>query len=260
MAARASCRVPVLLYHAVTTQRPLLPLAVSADRFARQVDWLARSGYTGIAAGTWIDAMRTGNPLPRRPVVITLDDGYAELMTTALPHLIRRGFGATVFVVTGFLGGYPTWDPPPYTGPLMDADDIRAWATRGVEFGAHSRTHPRLTLVDDTTLHAEVRGSRDDLAEILGAPPKVFAYPYGSHDARVAATTRDSYEGAFTTDKRLADHGRDPWQLSRLTVNSTHRTVEVLATVRYGRRPRDVVRDLRLKAVRKLSPTRYLPR
>jgi peptidoglycan/xylan/chitin deacetylase (PgdA/CDA1 family) len=68
----------------------------------------------------------------------------------------------------------------------------------GFELGAHSLHHPDLCEVDDATLDAELRGSKEAVETLTGEPCRTFAYPFGLHDARVrAATQAAGFELAF---------------------------------------------------------------
>jgi peptidoglycan/xylan/chitin deacetylase (PgdA/CDA1 family) len=97
--------MPVLLYHQVTPARfQQGGLNVAPGRFETHVRRLSRWGYTGITAATWAGHLDRGEPLPRKPVVITFDDGYAALADYAFPVLRRYGFAATIYIVTRRLG------------------------------------------------------------------------------------------------------------------------------------------------------------
>jgi peptidoglycan/xylan/chitin deacetylase (PgdA/CDA1 family) len=48
-----------------------------------------------------------------------------------------------------------------------------------VEIGAHTRTHPMLAALPADAQLDEIAGSRSDLADWLGQPPRAFAYPFG---------------------------------------------------------------------------------
>ena len=121
-------RLPVLMYHHVGPLRAgaCPSLTVAPDRFERQVSWLARNRYVGIRPGDWL-AHRAGRPLPSKPVLLTFDDGYADIVEYALPVLQRHSFGAVVFVVTGRMAGASEWDRVDgwVPHPLMSAAQIR---------------------------------------------------------------------------------------------------------------------------------------
>ena len=75
---------------------------------------------------------REGKGLPDKPVLLTFDDGYADLAEYALPVLRRYGFGAGVFIVTGQVGGTNAWDEARSSGThhLLTREQIRYWAPR----------------------------------------------------------------------------------------------------------------------------------
>jgi peptidoglycan/xylan/chitin deacetylase (PgdA/CDA1 family) len=103
--------VAIVMYHGVTPQ-PLpvfnwcqLPLA----QFEQQLDFLA-SQYTILPLREAIDRLARRAPLPRNPAVLTFDDGFRNVLTTACPVLERHRVPATVFLVTGFIGTrQPAW-------------------------------------------------------------------------------------------------------------------------------------------------------
>ena len=179
----------VLMYHTVAEARyDPHGLAVSPRRFAEQMAWLHRRGLRGTGVGELVAAIRAGRG--RGLVGITFDDGYADVLSTAVPILLEHGFGATFFVLSERLGGTNDWDPdePPWS--LLDAGGIRQLAAAGVEIGSHGQVHLRLGGCDPGTLRREVSGSRTALAELIGGPVQGFAYPYGSMDAAARAAVR----------------------------------------------------------------------
>src|SRR5499425_544060 len=178
----------ILMYHRVAEEAEN-PLCVTPRRFAEQMTWLKRHGLRGVGVGTLIDAMRTGRQ--RGLVGITFDDGYTNLVEAALPELLRHGFTATMFICSGLLGGTSNWeDVPPW--PLMSADQVRELAAAGMEIGSHTVTHMRMARADTDQLKAEVNESKTSLGELIGAPLRGFAYPYGSMDEAAQQAVRDA--------------------------------------------------------------------
>jgi peptidoglycan/xylan/chitin deacetylase (PgdA/CDA1 family) len=178
----------ILMYHGVAevAEDPNL-LCVTPDRFAGQMAMLQRIGLRGVGVGALVDAMRAGRP--RGLVGITFDDGYVSVLEAAVPELQRRGFTASVFIISGRLGGTNDWDEGP-AWPLLSGGQVEKLAAAGMEIGSHGATHARLAGLDGGRLEAEVGGSRASLSELVGVPVRGFAYPYGSMDAAARAAVR----------------------------------------------------------------------
>ena len=233
-------RLPVLMYHAVgpyagTRHREL---HVSRERFSSQLRWLRDHAFTCIAPRQCAAWLRSGTPLPERPVLLTFDDAYADLTTHALPELRRFGASAGVYVCTRLLGTSTPWDGE----PLMTDDDVTTWAREGIEFGAHSRTHPRLTLLSDEELASEAEGSARDLESLLGQCAVSFAYPYGDHDARVAGAVARAASISFTVREGLATRGTDPLRIPRTMVRPDDGPIDMRMRTLLGRNPVHAVR------------------
>ena len=98
--------VPVLNYHQVE-DKDGNPLTLYCDQFDQQMAYLAEEGYHTITLDEMMDAAESGAPLPAKPVVITLDDGYVDNYEYAYPILKKYGFKATIFLINDFTGVYP---------------------------------------------------------------------------------------------------------------------------------------------------------
>ncbi len=237
-------RLPVLLYHHVGPVHPgtIRGLTVSPERFEQQVRWLAGHGYQGICPADWLRWRKEGKGLPDKPILFTFDDAYEELAEHALPVLRRYGFGAAVYVVTGQLGGTNAWDEAKECGTLrlMSDDQIRFWASQGIEFGAHSRTHADLTSLSPEELSDEVVGSREDLEAVLGSKVVSFAYPYGFHNQAVDDCVRKAFDLAFIADDHDEglDHLQtDPHLLLRTMVQPDDSLLALRFRAKWGHNP-----------------------
>lgn len=136
-------RVPmILMYHGVAdVATDPYHLCVTPARFAEQMATLQRLGLRGVGIATLVDAMRAGRQ--RGLVGITFDDGYVNVLEAALPELKRHGFAASVYIISGRLGGTNEWDEGP-AWPLLSAAQVGELAAAGMEIGSHSATHVRL--------------------------------------------------------------------------------------------------------------------
>jgi peptidoglycan/xylan/chitin deacetylase (PgdA/CDA1 family)/glycosyltransferase involved in cell wall biosynthesis len=231
-------RAPALAYHQIGPPQPgTYPgLTVSPKQFERQIRWLARRGYTGVRPSDWVRWQREGKGLPEKPIMITFDDAYSDIAEHALPILRRYGFGAAVFVVSGRVGGTNTWDEAQGSSTLrlMTAEQIRYWATQGIEFGAHSRTHPDLTKLSKAECLEEIAGSKDDLVGLLGSPVTSFAYPYGKYNNTVRGIVREHFDCGFSIEEGVNYLRGDPYLLRRAYIGPYDSLIEFAACVHLG--------------------------
>ena len=230
--------LPVLCYHLVGPQTPGVPeyLNVSAANFERQLRWLKRHNYTAIHTADWQRWLDEGRGLPEKPVLITFDDAYHCTASIAFPLLQKYGFTATVFTVTARIGATNTWDEAKGFPalPLMTSDEIRRWNMEGIEFGAHSRTHTDLVQATPSECLAEVRGSREELASLLGHPVTSFAYPYGNWNEGVRQVCQHEFDLALCSQEGLNYLRTDRHCLRRIYVGPYDTIPEFAWSVRHG--------------------------
>jgi peptidoglycan/xylan/chitin deacetylase (PgdA/CDA1 family) len=198
--------VPILGYHRVGAHRPDHVPTVSAEAFERQLALLARFRFRALSLDEVIDRLERGEPPPRRSVVITFDDGYAETHTVAWPILQKFGFCATVFVTPGEVGlpGFATWE------------QIIEMAQDAVTIGSHTMHHSYLPLVNDAQLPEELSGSKSMIEQRIARPVRYLSYPIGGYTPQAqAAARRAGYRAALTTN-RGSSRAVDPFALRRV--------------------------------------------
>ncbi len=196
----------IFMYHGVAdVDEDPNQLCVSPARFAEQMAWLARRGLRGVGIAELVDAMRAGRQ--RGLVGLTFDDGYTNVLETALPVLRQHGFGATAYIISDRLGGTNEWDEGP-VWQLMTGGQVRELAAAGIEIGSHAATHMRLAGASPAQLTAEISESRTSLGALLGTEIRGFAFPYGSMDAASRQAVRDAgYEYACAVEASTAEIG-----------------------------------------------------
>ena len=235
---RSEVKVAGLLYHHVGPRRPgtLPSLTVSPEAFERHLNWLKHAGYTAIAPSEWLAYAREGKQLPQKPVVLTFDDGYADLVQYAVPALQRHGFKAAIYVVTDRLGGCNEWDMANGSGPhrLLTAQQVKGCAESGIEIGAHTCTHPDLTTVSPDVLYHEVQRSAVCLRELIGSDPISFAYPFGFHNAAVRKVVAGFFPMAWTVEEGRNDPRTDLHGLRRTMVQAGDTFADFMLRVRFG--------------------------
>lgn len=218
-------RWAALMYHEL--ELPGRPLAeegpgyaaycIGRDAFCAQLDALAAAGLRGVALGT-----AHARPAPGT-VAITFDDGCETDWTEAAPALRERGFGATFFVIAGFVGR------PGY----LSRAQLRELAAAGFELGSHSATHRMLPALAPHELEAELAGSRATLEDASGAPVRHFSFPHGRWSPEaIAAALRAGYETISTSEAGLNGPRTSAARLRRIAVQ---RGTDAAAVVRLAR-------------------------
>lgn len=182
----------VLCYHALS-ERWSAMLSVTPSQFESQLTWIVRRGYRG---STFTDAI-SSRSAGGRTVVVTFDDAFLSVKELAFPVMRRLGLPGTVFAPTAYIDegrplawpGTDEWLGGQHEHELapMSWSELGGLVEAGWEVGSHTRTHPRLTELDDDALRSELEGSRADCERALGRECRSVTYPYGDHDERVVA-------------------------------------------------------------------------
>ncbi|MGQ9554111.1 MAG: polysaccharide deacetylase family protein [Anaerolineae bacterium] len=210
--------MPILMYHHVGQLQPewdrlRRSLTVSEESFRWQLEYLHRNGYRSITLSDLVAYLANGRPLPMgKTVIITFDDGYRDNYEAAFPILKEYGFTATFFLVTG-----PIDEGSP---EFLTWQQVIEMHTAGMEFGAHSYTHPDLRDQPVDYVIWQVVGSKEAIEARIEEPVRFFAYPSGAYDDQVIAVLKSAgFWGAVTTSFGCKHTSDDVWTLLRVRVS-----------------------------------------
>jgi len=193
-----SARVPILMYHYISAPPPnadrlRINLSVTPEAFERQLQYLQANGYTTIRLYDLHAHLTTGRPLPRKPIILTFDDGYRDHYEHAFPLLKKYGMHGTFFITTDFINfGNPnhlTWEM------------VKEMAAAGMDIESHARTHRDLRKRSFQFLVWEILGPIEQITAHTGKRPRFFCYPSGRYDEAVIRVLRSVETwGAVTTE------------------------------------------------------------
>lgn len=206
--------IPILTFHAVEEGDSVL--VFPPCRFARALGDLSRAGWRAVTLAEAVAALAGEQPLPERVFALTFDDGYRSVFDAALPALCEHGVPATVFVATG---GAPTEAgrlAPMQGRERLSWSEMREMRDLGVDFGAHTESHPDLRRLGAEDVEAEMRRSKQRLEDELAAPVRWFAYPFGRFDRRSRDLAASLFVAAFSDRLGLARRRDDRWTLPRV--------------------------------------------
>jgi peptidoglycan/xylan/chitin deacetylase (PgdA/CDA1 family) len=208
-------RVPILMYHYIRvspnpSDRLGFNLSVTPADFSRQMDWLAENGYHPVDFDDLRGYLLGREDLPSRPVILTFDDGYRDMYTTAFPILRSHQFKAVSYIVSGFVNS------PQY----VTADQVMEMDVNGIQIGAHTVSHADLTRVSAPDLRREVFESKASLEALVGHPVLDFCYPTGKfNDAVVRIVQEAGFQTATTTQPGVAHSAAERFVWTRVRVS-----------------------------------------
>jgi peptidoglycan/xylan/chitin deacetylase (PgdA/CDA1 family) len=271
--------VAVLCYHGVRDDDmaprtiPFQYLHIPASTFESHCR-VVRDCCDPISLDDWRAAQRGGAPLPRRPVLITFDDGYRSVLTKGVPMLRKYRLPATVFVCTwpmesrrmlwfdhiGVRDGenavegwklrdYDEWrercshtpqldDSDPRA--LMTPDDLRTLANMdGIEIGGHTSRHPILSKAPAGRQREEIEQNIQMIRDWTGRPVRSFAYPNGrpgfDYNAESTAILRAAgVDIAFTTHADFARADEPALERSRFLLHDETSDAELAHRLAYS--------------------------
>ena len=207
--ARAENGVPILVYHRVNDSDKN-PTTLTVADFEAQIKFLVDDGYHFIAPDDLLDAWETGKTLPTKPIVLTFDDGHADIYHNVFPILQKYNIRATVFIVTDHIGmkDYLTWD------------ETRALQAGGfVDFESHTMSYKDLTTLKGDKLWNEIYGSKQAIEWALKKPAKFIAYPEGKYTLDAEDTAKEcGFRAGFIADYGLAMSDENNFIVTRIPV------------------------------------------
>ncbi len=169
----------ILTYHRVLRQPHASPKFhdVSAEAFERQVGALARRGFHPLTP----DEIIEWKPRPKPSFILTFDDGTEDHFEVVLPVLNRQGWRGIFFVPTAEIG----------RPGFVDVGQVKETGRAGHYIGLHSHEHRPMTRMTVTEAREQMRKSQALLAEITGAPRRIFAPPGGYLSGAVRAAASE---------------------------------------------------------------------
>ena len=209
-------RVPILMYHYISVPPSdaddvRRDLSVTPQDFEEQLRYLKKAGYHSITLRDLIYYLAMGKRLPRKPIILTFDDGHRDNYTRAYPLLKRHGFVGTFFLITAPIDQeneeYVSWD------------QVKEMSTGGMEFEPHTYTHPDLRDQPVDYVVWQIMASKEAIEERTGKTSRFFSYPSGRYDQQVVDVLRSAYFwGAVTINQGDLQSSQQPFELKRIRV------------------------------------------
>lgn len=221
-------RPKVLMYHRVVDDRELSKkqeTCVYIDEFHKQLELLDRLGYSTITLRDYWLFKQDKLQLPKKPIILTFDDGYLDTYKFAFPLLKEYGMKAVVFVLGDRSVKSNVWDTNGQNlayAPLMDSHQIKELHDNGFEIGAHSLRHSNLTQLSEEACTQTIKKPKIVVEALIGSRVISFAYPYGLLNQHIKKKVNEAgYKFACSVFSGPARFGDDPLEIRRLAIHNT---------------------------------------
>lgn len=188
-----SVSLPIFLYH-IISPKGSYQFGITPSELENDLIYLSKNGYTTITMTQLIDYVDTGKSLPRKPVILSFDDGYYNNYVYAFP-LLKKYHAKMVFSIIGkstddfsmhpsdnLSYAHVTWDQlNEMTGSGLvevqnhtyNLHESRKGRTGCTQKQGESKAQYEKILTDD------VGKLQNEIAEKTGFVPNTFVYPYG---------------------------------------------------------------------------------
>jgi peptidoglycan/xylan/chitin deacetylase (PgdA/CDA1 family) len=214
-----AAEVPILMYHYVSD----LPadadayrrdLTVSPEAFRAQLEYLEEADYRTITLTDLYLHLTEGYPLPKKPVILTFDDGYRDAYEVVFPMLLDYGFTGTFFVLS---------TPAHYESPdYLTWAQMDEMAQAGMSIQSHGRDHVDLRNRSYDFLVYQTLGIQEAIEQHTDIQPRFFCYPGGRRDGNVIKVLESAgYWGAVTTEWGQTHTRENTYEMPRLRVRGT---------------------------------------
>lgn len=222
--------IPVIMYHRVIRDKSeggVHGIYVTESQFEKHLKYLKQKGFETITFkdllnNKYKDRFNRG----KKQIILTFDDGYTDNYNYAFPLLKKYGFKCVIYLLSHL--NYNKWDVevkenPEHKFELMDMSMIKEMEEYGIEFGGHTKTHPKLATLPIEIAQEEILTSKKVLEEKLGHALISFAYPYGNLNEDVKKIVKNSgYNFAVATDSGDISFSEDLFQIRRIGIFSTN--------------------------------------
>ena len=250
----------VLAYHTV----------VDSVIFEQQLKFL-KGTYSIIDIKDLHDFLFHNKKLPKKPLLITFDDGDISVLEKGLPLLQKYDFPSVLFVITGLIDTSRSFwwrrvensfekEGKSYTEARakvqylkeisneqreyylhslnefetkqLSVEQLRLLQKERMYIGNHTNTHPMLNKCTNSEITREFQASKGKFSDWELSGYSIFAYPNGNWDKWTETLLKKhKIEMAFLFDHKVNNEEIHPLRISRIAVDSDLELPEFKAKV-----------------------------
>jgi len=175
--------------------------------------WWDKVGY--LIQHTGVERLRLGenwsyrleSPAKRRYASLSITEKLKEMPEAEKNLIIEELVNVAGVHIPDFIGQQL----------ILSWSEVSEMSRNGIDFGAHSVTHPILTMTSLKEARREIAQSRDDIEARIGKQVQFFCYPNGDFNAEIEAIVKElGFLAAFTCDPAWIIRRPNFYELGRI--------------------------------------------
>ncbi len=218
--------IPILMYHkipkeTITSQHKIF---VTANNFRKHLDFFKKRNMTTLTFGDlkkFKSAEISFKSFPKKPLILTFDDGYQDNLDYASPLLKEFGFKAQLFLLANKNIDSNIWDHSDTEQPhsIVSGEKRQLWKSSAFEIGSHGFSHQRLPQMSEPEARKELQASKKNLETEFETDIPVYAFTYGDTTSECGRLAfEEGYDYAVNTDSGGLLLEEDPFSIFRVNI------------------------------------------
>lgn len=224
--------IPILMYHKVPDQ-PLdsqHKIFVTKNNFEKHLQFFKKNNFTTLTfneLSLFRKAQKNWNDFPKKPLILTFDDGYKDNLENVNPLLKKHNFKAHIYLLADSKVDHNHWDTQNDNSqnskkeyhPIVSLENRKQWLQSEFIIGSHGLRHDRLPLMNWNEKINELTTSKSQLESEFGVPVNSYAYTYGDTNVDCAeACEMSGYEYGLNTDTGGLTIEENPYSIFRVNI------------------------------------------
>ena len=209
--------LPVIMYHSVRENEEgkyIIPIKKLEEDFK----YIKSKGYEAVTAREVAEALKGNKPLPKKPIIITFDDGYYNNLKYALPLIEKYDLKAVISVIGKCIEEYDEVSDRNPAYACLNSEDISELLQTGrIEIGNHSydmhrqgaRRGTMRIKGEDVEKYKkafcdDAKSCYDRVYKNTGVKIKTYTYPYGQITGESVSFLKEmGYDVYFTCYEKI---------------------------------------------------------
>jgi peptidoglycan/xylan/chitin deacetylase (PgdA/CDA1 family) len=218
--------IPTLMYHKIPDAeiQSQHKIYVTRDNFEKHLTFFKNRGFETLTFSQlkkYSSGELSFKTFPKKPLMLTFDDGYTDNLQNASPLLKKYGFRAQLFLLANQNIAQNSWDlnstEPAHE--IVSGADRQKWKNSAFEIGSHGFSHEKITEFTPEEALKELVDSKKSLEAEFNLPINVYAFTYGiTAESSAELAQAAQYDYAVNTDTGGLIAEEEPYAIFRVNI------------------------------------------